>query len=321
MTVDGTPVGVVLVSRSPSALFRGMWEDRGKIAAGIATIFALLVLLTAILTRAIIRPVEQLSAATKALARGEAAQPPHPTLKVREIESLSEDFASMAEAIARRTRYLRDFAASLSHEFKTPLAGLRGGIELLQDHGASMTSSESESFLANMACDAERLSRLVTRMMKLAQADMTPTGTGGLANLQTVLSRLTDAMQRKNFAIVTSVPADLPKLAITEPALETILATLIENAAQAGSSRLAISTDLDRRMVTILLADNGKGIVPDQRTRVFDPFYSSKRDSGGTGLGLPIARALANGSNGSLELRESMTGACLELRLPVAART
>jgi len=75
----------------------------------------------------------------------------------------------MAASMARRSRYLRDFAASLSHEFKTPLAGLRGGIELLQDHGESMTGEERDRFLTNIAGDAERLSRLISRLIELAK--------------------------------------------------------------------------------------------------------------------------------------------------------
>ena len=60
------------------------------------------------------------------------------------------------------------------------------------------------------------------------------------------------------------------------------------------------------------------GVPEADRVRVFDPFFTSKRESGGTGLGLPIARALAESRGGSLELEESARGACFVLTLPVA---
>lgn len=315
---DGKPVGVVLVSRSPAALFRGMWEDAGKIAFGTLSIFALLVVLTMVLARAVVTPIEKLSAAARALASGRSARLRHPTLEVREVRSLYDDFEVMAESIDRRSRYLRDFAASLSHEFKTPLAGLRGGIELLQDHGEEMTGAERERFLANMTEDADRLTRLVSRLMELAQADMDGGEVSEPAELQPILARLADGLGGKGFAIEITAPDALPELAIEGAALETVLATLIENARQAGASQLAIAARIEDRQGVIDLVDNGPGVPEGDRARIFDPFFTSKRGQGGTGLGLPIARALVHNRGGGLELAESATGAHFVLRVPLA---
>jgi signal transduction histidine kinase len=322
ITVRGEVVGAVLVSRSPRALFRGMWEDRGKIALGVAAIFSLLLVLTAVLARAIVSPVERLSHASRDLALGRHAAPRRPTLEVREIGSLYDDFAAMSAAIARRSRYLRDFAAALSHEFKTPLAGLSGGIELLQDHGETMSAAERERFLANMAADAGRLSRLVSRLMELAQADMARpldrSDPAARTALGPLLAQVAEVLRRNDFAISIDLPADLPPLMAESGALEAILTTLIENARQAGARRLAISAALDDVAVAIRLADDGPGIPSADRDRVFDPFFTSKRANGGTGLGLPIARALAENGCGQLELAESATGAVFILTLPTA---
>ncbi len=315
----GKVVGAVLVSRSASALFRGMWEDRGKIAAGVAAIFAVLVLLTAILARAIVRPVEQLSLAARALARGQSAAPARPTLEVQEIRSLYHDFEVMARAIARRSRYLRDFAAALSHEFKTPLAGIRGGIELLQDHGATMSEAERARFLANIAADGERLSRLVSRLMELAKADMARGPSGEGAALAGVLARLSDGVASEGFALRSEVGTGLDRLAMDEGALETVLATLVENARQAGAGEVVLSARREGGAGVLTLCDNGPGVPQADRERIFDPFFTSRRESGGTGLGLPIARALVEGSGGALELAESERGACFVLTVPLAA--
>lgn len=317
--VAGRVKGAVLVSRSPAALFRGMWEDAGKIAAGTLTILGLLIALSAILARAIVRPVERLSAAARSLASGQEAGPRRPTLEISEIRSLYDDFASMAASIARRSRYLRDFAAALSHEFKTPLAGLRGGIELLQDHGASMTTEERQRFLANMAQDTARLSRLVSRLMEMAQADMRGGAMEGPAYLVAILVRLADGMRRDDFEIRITVPDDMPALAIDPAALETILTTLIENARQAGARHLEMSANARSGLGHLTIADNGPGIPLPDRVKIFDPFFTTRRSSGGTGLGLPIARALVEASKGSLALVEVADGACFVVRLPVVS--
>jgi len=315
--VAGKPVGVVLVSRSPAALFRGMWEDAGKIAVGTLAIFALLILLTSVLARAIVRPVEKLSEAARLLSSGGRANPRRPTLEVREISSLFDDFEAMAASIARRSRYLRDFAASLSHEFKTPLAGLRGGIELLQDHCESMTAQERERFLANMAGDADRLARLVSRLMELAQADMRGGEAHEPVDLSPLLARLVDGHSIDTFTVAVRVPPDMPPLATEGAALETSLTTLIENARQAGSNKLLITAFADEDQGILTLTDDGPGIPSADRERVFDPFFTSRRGDGGTGLGLPIARALVQSHRGSLDLAEGGPGARFVLRLPL----
>src|SRR3546814_1626269 len=83
-----------------------------------------------------------------AAGRGRVPEPP-PTAAI-EIQGLYRDFAVMAAAIERRSRYLRDFAHAMSHEFKTPLSGIRGAIELLEDHDATMRSEEHTSELQSL---------------------------------------------------------------------------------------------------------------------------------------------------------------------------
>ncbi len=314
--VGGRPAGVILVSRSPRALFKGMYEDRGKIALGAGGIFLLLIALSAILSRAIVRPVENLSRATRALASGARIDPQVPSLEVVEIRDLFRDFDAMAQSIERRSRYLRDFAASVSHEFKTPLAGISGAIELLQDHSATMKPAERKQFLANMAADAERLSRLVKRLMELAQADMeTPHGDARTA-VGTVVARVADALRTARFAIMIDAPSSLSDAAIDPRALEAILTTITENARQAGATQVTVTASVTDRII-IDIADNGPGLTAGDAPRVFDPFFTSKRAEGGTGLGLPIAKSLAETYQGSLTLLPSPArGAAFRLTLP-----
>ncbi len=99
--------------------------------------------------------------------------------------------------------------------------------------------------------------------------------------------------------------------------LETVLTTLIENARQSGSSRVDISATSDGAQCRITLADEGQGIPAGDVDRIFEPFFTSKRAQGGTGLGLPIARALIEGKRGRLDYRPSKLGACFVILLPL----
>jgi signal transduction histidine kinase len=315
--VNGQPVAVLLISRSPSALFRGMWEDRGKIGLGVLIIFALLLVLTAVLARAIVRPMENLSKAARLLASGQSTQPLRPTLEVREIRSLFDDFAVMADAIDHRSRYLRDFAAALSHEFKTPLAGIRGGIELMQDHGDTMTPAERDRFLGNMAEDSERLSQLVSRLMKLAEADMATGTHSDRVVISDALVRVRDAFVGDDFHIILTPSGPMPAVAMEAGALETVLMTLADNARQAGANTVTFSAQREGETAVLHVVDDGPGIPAGDRTRIFDPFFTSKRASGGTGLGLSIARALVESAQGTLVLDESVAGAAFTITLPL----
>ena len=316
--VDGKVVAVLLLSRSPRALFLGLYEDRGKIILGVVAIFLLLLFLSAILSRAIVRPIEGLSRATRSLASGRRIVPRSPSLQVVEIRTLFEDFEQMADSIEKRSRYLRDFASSVSHEFKTPLAAISGTIELLQDHGADMEPDDRSRFLANMAADAERLSRLVRRLMELARADVLVGPQDARTDVAPLLATLADALGGRDFAIVLMLPDAPLFLAIDHAALEVVLTTLADNARQAGASKLEIGLTSQDGIACFDMVDDGPGIPPADQDRAFDPFFTSKREQGGTGLGLSIARSLLDAYRGELCLLPSVKGAHFRLSCPLA---
>jgi signal transduction histidine kinase len=316
ITVDGQVEGAILVSRSPRALFRGIYEDRGKIILGVVAIFLLLIVLSAVLSRAIVRPIENLSRATRALSAGRHVSPVRPSLEVVEIRDLFRDFEVMAASIDKRSRYLRDFASSVSHEFKTPLAAISGAIELLQDHAEDMSPADRERFLANMAADAERLSRLVRRLMELAQADLHMDGVNERTDIVPILAAVTDGLGGPHFTIRKDLPDALPALALDADALEAVLTTLIENARQAGARQLSINVSTGTNNIRLDLVDDGPGVPPADHERIFDPFFTSKREQGGTGLGLSIARSLLQAYRGSLELIPSERGAHFRIIIP-----
>jgi signal transduction histidine kinase len=316
--VDGRVEGVLLLSRSPWALFRGVYEDRGQLILGGVVILAVLVLLAGLVSRGVTQPVEKLSAASRAVAAGGGEIPPTPALAAAEIQALYEDFRAMAERIERRGRYLRDFAAAVSHEFKTPLAGINGAVELLQDHFETMSADERRRFLNNIAGDSERLSRLVTRLLDLARADMATPEAGVSSDVPSPLQRAVEREARPEFVVEMSLPDDLPRVAAPETTLESVLTILLQNARQVGAGHVKLAAMASGGRLTITVSDDGPGVPEADRERLFEPFFTSRRSEGGTGLGLPIARSLLAASGGTLELVESARGATFQVTLPKA---
>lgn len=311
-------VGAVMLSRSPRGLFLGIYQDRGKIALGVALIFMTLVVLAGLLSRGIARPIDTLTAATKDVARGRVTIPETPATAVIEIRELYDNFAIMAERIDARTRYLRDFAAAVSHEFKTPLSAIRGAIELLDEHKTTMTGEERARFLANITADAERLSRLVQRLLDLARADMSEAEADARSDIPVVMEEIASRYRAPGLAIVATASA-LPPAAIATQVVDAVLTILIENSRHAGASRIALTAESRGETVVLAVTDNGSGIASSDRKRIFEPFFTSKRANGGTGLGLSIARSLLTANGASIELAEDGPATTFVIRLRATA--
>jgi signal transduction histidine kinase len=312
----GAVVGVLMLSRSPRGLFLGIYQDRGKIALGVGLIFLTLLLLAGLLSRGIARPIEALSEATRNVARGPVAVPEPPPTAAVEIRSLYVAFAAMAARIERRGRYLRDFAAAVSHELKTPIAGIKGALELLAEH-PTMTDAERRRFLANAGADADRLSHLLSRLLDLARADMAVAPEDSASALADPVRTVADAHRREGFAVDVALPP-LPPVAAPAELVEAVLETLVENSRQAGAAAVRIAAERDGPRVRIAVSDDGRGVPPADHDRVFLPFHTIRRGEGGSGLGLSIARSLLEACGGTIESIPVERGARFEVTLPAA---
>ena len=318
VVVNGRVEAVLLLSRSPRALFRGVYQDRGKILLGISVILGLLLVLAGLVSRGVARPIEALSAASREVAAGHGVVPETPATAAVEIRTLYEDFRLMAEAIERRSRYLRDFAAAVSHEFKTPLAGISGAVELLQDHYPDMSDDERRKFLGNISADSERLSQLVGRLLDLARADMARPDPHAGADILGAVRRVADALSGPALDVMLDVPETLPSVAAAEATIESVLTTLVDNSRQAGARRVTIAARTVPGGVRLTLDDDGPGIPEADRDRVFEPFFTTRRAEGGTGLGLAIARSLLASSHATISLAPAEAGSRFIVTLPAA---
>ena len=244
--------------------------------------------------------------------------PDPPSTAAIEIQALYRDFAAMSEAIERRSRYLRDFAHAVSHEFKTPLAGIRGAIELLADH-PDIAPIDRSRFLANADADAKRLAMLVSRLLELARADMASVDTTVAVALVPVLAQIADAHRSADFAIDVVMPMTVPAVAVPAATIEAVLTTLLDNSRRAGAGTVGISVAPLSDQVVLEVTDDGSGIPPADRERLFEPFFTTRRAEGGSGLGLPIARSLLEASSAAISLAPSPKARFL-VTLPKAGR-
>lgn len=316
---DNRVVGAVLLVRTPANIKQAIHGKREPLLRAGVGLLALVVALTLVMSLTITWPVRRLIEQARRAARGEqGAVVPLKRPGTREIAELSETVAVMAQTLEARARYIRDFAAHVSHEFKTPLTAIQGSVELLRDHGAGMSDSERTRFLDILSADATRLERLVQRLLELARADMQPAGTDS-ATLAPVIHAIAQRYRESGLPIdVEDGPA--ADIALSTELLDSMLGSLLDNVRQHGGdgARARLWWRRTEQDVELHLADDGDGVSPANRTRIFEPFFTTGRARGSTGLGLSIIRALLAAHHGSIELLDSSRGTHLRIRLPAS---
>lgn len=314
LTVMALPVLTVI-------WFRVVEAASGAVApaelAALSAVLLLTLLVAYVLTRTLTAPINALIARTDAIARGgRAAIKPLDSYGTREIAALSQSFLDLAGKLVDHSDYVRSFAAHVSHELKSPLTSIRGAAELLREEDGErpMTRQQRDRFLANIVADAERLDALLSRLRELAKAEL-PEKAGRCA-LEDVASNL----EARFPALAVTLDGESGKtIALPEEAAAIVFENLAENAAQHGATRLAITATDAGRELAILVRDNGRGIPEADRPRIFQPFFSTRREQGGTGMGLGIVSAALSSHGGGIRLYETgSTGTAFEITLPQA---
>jgi signal transduction histidine kinase len=318
--VDGDRVlGAVLLARTPANIRQAIYGKRRPIIAAGLFLVAVVLFLSLFASATIARPVQNLIAQARRAARGEqGAVIPLKNPGTREIAELSETVAAMAQTLESRAKYIRDFAAHVSHEFKTPLTAIQGSVELLRDHAESMSAEERVRFLNILAADAQRLENLVRRLLELARADVMRVGTES-ADLAAVLGATATRYREGGLGVTLPNEGATLTVAMSAEVLDSIVSNLLDNTRQhagpAASATIAWRVEGDQ--ASVVIEDDGPGISAANAQRIFEPFFTTARKEGNTGLGLAIIRSLLVAHRGEIALLPSERGSRFRIRLPL----
>jgi signal transduction histidine kinase len=322
--VEGETVGF-LVNTGPAVstvgenligrLARSTWIVGGAIALSAVVVGAFLL-------RGLLKPVRELTTATRALADGDLAR--RVTVHTGdEIGELSDAFNQMAENLQRAEQLRRDMTADIAHELRNPLAVMQAQVEALADGVRAPTPKN----LAPILDHTRLLSRLVEDLRTLALAD-----SGGLAldlvpaNLMGLAERSTETYRREaDQAGVRMEVTGEPVTAVVDPMrLEQVLGNLLANALRhtprGGVIRIRVAESAGGAILEV--SDNGDGIPSESIPFVFERFYradrSRARAAGGSGLGLAITRQLVEAHGGTISAaNRAEGGAVFTVTLPM----
>lgn len=264
-----------------------------------AALLAVTVMLTVF--RQVFAPVDALTKGARALAAGQ--------LDVRvpvrgrdEVGELAQAFNQMAESLERNERARRNMVTDVAHELRTPLTNIRVQVEAAQD---GVIAADAK-FLRSIEEEVANLSRLVDDLQQLSLAD------AGALTLELEEVAVRDLVARAAIAhpVTTDVPEDL--IVQADPRrLVQVLRNLLVNAGAHARSTIEIRASRVGSMVEIHVSDDGPGVPPEHRERIFDRFHradaSRSRTTGGAGLGLAIAKELVELHGGTIRLEGAST--------------
>jgi len=309
---------VVYASRTPSSVFKHLYEQRRKFAlAGLSMVLPTL-LIGYVFHRTITAPMRELIARTRAVGSGDrGALRPLRRHGTKEFASLSQSFLDMAGRLKQRSDFISTFATHVSHELKSPLTSIQGAAELLRDDiGAATPMSESDrrKFIDNIVADADRLTKIAIRLREFARADSSLIA--GVSRLDGSMAGLRAAFPALD--IRASGDVDAP-MRMSDDNLMIVLSNLADNAMRHGASKIDFAAARREPMLIVTATDNGEGVSPNNRSRIFDSFFTTRRDSGGTGMGLAIVRAMLDAHGGAIRLLEADKGAAFEISIALAS--
>jgi signal transduction histidine kinase len=291
--------GAGMVSFSIGLGFFPFWTAVTAVVIGVT--------ITQFLAHGMTSPLREMTAAARAMARGDYTRRV-PSTSQDEVGELAAAFNQMAADLAAADRQRRELIANVSHELRTPITALRGLLENIVDGVADTDPATMRTALTQ----TERLGRLVTELLDLSRLDA---GVLRLDSAPIDIPDFLDDVVREATINAGGAGHDV-RFVVSAPGvvvpgdrerLHQVFANLLDNAARHSPPGGTVTVRAERHGDHLLLAvaDEGDGIPPAERDRVFERFTRGERAvDGGTGLGLAIARWVVQLHRGTIAVAD-----------------
>jgi signal transduction histidine kinase len=254
-----------------------------------------------------LRPVEQLRAGAEKISRTRRISGPARSERLPvppaadEIRALAVTLNEMLDRLGEAQERQRSFVADAAHELRSPLASIQAQLEVAQRLG------EGGTLPADLMVDVKRLSGLVEDLLLLARADADtrPPAHPEPVDAADLVSEVAKGYSDARVSVTIAAPERL-MIMIDAEELRRAVANLIDNAVRHAGSGVAVAAFVEHDQAVISISDDGPGIAPEDRERVFERFTrlddARGRNSGGAGLGLAIVRELITRAGGTVRL-------------------
>ncbi|RLK07477.1 sensor histidine kinase [Ruegeria conchae] len=256
-----------------------------------------------LMVRLLLRPISALASYSSAVEQGQPAEPPD-HFGTQELSRLAGSVLSMADTLQRREASIRVFADHVIHELKTPVTAIRAAGELLTE--ADALTDQDRTLLHQILGASDQMQMQLAALNRVAQARVPEHhGTSTIAGLA-------HKMRTSFPELDISVEGCERTLPLASSGLWIVLNQLLDNARRHGAGRVALTAEAER----LIIQDDGPGISDWNRDHIFNPFFTTARERGGTGMGLTIVANLMNAHGGHIALIPSDRGTQFEIRFP-----
>ena len=324
--MDNTVTGAVFIRTKAQRIESGLTEVLVRtllLAAAVAVLSGVAVFL---FVRRRMKPLKELESAAAAIAEGDFSVQVNEKQGDPELRELSGAFNTMTQKLQGVETSRREFVANVSHELRTPITSIRGFAEGMAD--GVIPEEEKPKYLRLVADESKRLSGLIDDLLALsrlerddAKPEMTTFDVNEMLR-RAVIRRMND-LEAKGIDISCEFEEDSCMVKADSDRIEQVVINLLDNAIKftPDGGKISLESGTKDGIAEITVRDNGCGIAPEDREKVFDRFFTADRAhtaGKGTGLGLSICKRILEMHGQSIKLLDTDEGAAFRFTLEMS---
>ncbi len=241
----------------------------------------------------------------------------------RLYESEKEALVKLQEAQklllqSERLALLGEVSAKVAHEVNNPLSIIKNYLQLLQ--GVTDGNDKASGYVDVVREEIDRIAGIVKQLLNMGKpAKVKFVKTNIADTLRSSVSLMNRHFQNSNINVTLNLPSETAHIMGWPDGLKQVFLNLLINAGDAIGQDGQVKIDMiaGDHKVQVLFEDNGPGIKPEHIPHIFEPFYSTKNENTGTGLGLSVCQGIIRSHNGTIEFRNTNEGGCFKVELPI----
>ena len=320
-------LGAVLIHTKAQAIEGDVWS----VTRPVVLISLVVLLLSGVLiffyVRRIMRPLRALTNASRAMTNGDFSARVEDVQGAPEIREMANAFNTMADQLSDTERSRREFVANVSHELRSPITAISGFVQGMED--GTIPPEEHPKYLKLVSDETRRLTKLIHDLLVLSRLERDD-ATLDIHDFdicemlrRAVIRRMGD-LERKQMEVDCDFREDPCMVRADSDRIEQVVVNLVDNALKftPQHGRLRLTTEDSADHMTITVADNGTGILPEDRPHVFERFFTADRAhtaGKGTGLGLSICQRILEMHGQTIRLLDTREGAAFAFTLAKGA--
>ena len=330
--LNAQPIGAVIAAKPTAPLAATLRKAQILLAGGVLLATLMLAVIVYAVAKTSLRPIGRM--ARDAAGIQEAQDLSRRVMVPRtgdEVADLGQTFNGMLGRLEVVFDAQRRFIADASHEVRTPLTAIRGNADLLRQHGERMEDGERAEVLDDMATEAERMSRLISDLLALARAQAGEQSQPAPVRFDEAVDgavRAARGLARGHDIIYSPAGGQFLVMGDSDR-LKQLALILLDNAIKytPPEGHIGVIVQQDRAAVELRVMDDGPGIPAERLPHLFERFYrggtlARGRDDGGAGLGLAIAREIAQSYGGTIAVESTVgRGTAFTVQFPLLTPT